>query len=587
MKNSTSKVYLKLTELGTRKEAVLTVLSKIQGLSDTPEQLIANLPCHISGEVSRSLAEKVKEYLAKAGAKVEIVDIVDTAHDAELPDAPPNPMPEFTHFDHLDEHVTATDGSAQAAWQRDQDLEMEEQNVVVFETDTSSPAPTPRVAAQMPAPRPPETPPDPVEKSARPLRKARRPSVPRAVWWAGLLMLLLAGIAALWYAYAMRAASPRQTAGVFGQQGTLIIENPSGAELSLYHVVGTKVITRLPLDGLKINLPAGDYYIEARQGAQTLRFPAYLHGWRHRVFVNVSFPVALESFPKLAYIPSGWFRLGNKETGVAHFGFPDEKPDIDVYVTEFLISKYEVTNQEFAEFVAAGGYQKDLYWERLIQDWPSLVAQVPDYGDVFGNHGWDSVRRYIHTEFIDTDHRPGPRLWEDDTPPYDYGRDAHPVIGISLYEADAYCKWRTQQTGKLHRLPTEAEWEKAARGFEGYFFAYGNEYDPTKANTELGDPRRVGSYPPNSYGVYDMTGNVWEWVADQYREDAYQMLLDTYGTEIRDPRVFDETKRYARGILRGGSYRSVNRINARIPMRYPMFPNDWHTNIGFRYVVVP
>ncbi len=246
-----------------------------------------------------------------------------------------------------------------------------------------------------------------------------------------------------------------------------------------------------------------------------------------------------------------------------------------------------MTNREFAEFIEAEGYYNEVYWERLINEWPSLVAQVPSYGRVYGNNGWKSVRRYIRTRFINTDDRPGPRLWEDDIPPYDFGRDDHPVLGITLYEAEAYCKWRTRQTGKVHRLPTEAEWEKAARGPEGYFFSYGNEYNETRANTEAGTTKRVGSYGPNSYGVYDLTGNVWEWVSDHYRADAYQMLKDTYQTEIRDPRIFDEATPYNRCVVRGGSFRSVNRINARTPVRYPMFPNDWHTNIGFRYVVMP
>jgi formylglycine-generating enzyme required for sulfatase activity len=159
-------------------------------------------------------------------------------------------------------------------------------------------------------------------------------------------------------------------------------------------------------------------------------------------------------------------------------------------------------------------------------------------------------------------------------------------MGISLYEADAYCKWLTQKTGKLHRLPTEAEWEKAARSYEGYYFAYGNEYDATRANTETEGPKKIGSYPPNGFGVHDLTGNVWEWIADHYRADAYQYLSDTYTDDIRNPKIFNEAQPYDRHIVRGGSFRSVNRINAKATIRYPMYPNDWHTNIGIRYVTM-
>ena len=372
-----------------------------------------------------------------------------------------------------------------------------------------------------------------------------------------------------------------------GQVGTLNIENPEGAELRLYHVIGTRVITQIPLQGTQARLKRGDYYIEAKKGSQILRFPIYIRGRGHKLVLTVSFPTKHPIADRFAYIPPGWFRMGNKETDVAHFGFPDEKPDIDVYVSGFFLSKYEVTNQEFRQFMEAGGYTNEVYWERLIQDWPSLVEQVPSYGRVFGNNGWDSVKKYIQTRFIDTDDRPAPRLWEADDPPYEYGQDNYPVIGITLYEAAAYCQWMTQQTEKIHRLPTEAEWEKAARGYEGYFFSYGNEYDPDRANTETEGPKRVGSYPSNSYGLYDMTGNVWEWISDRYQPDTYQRWYDKYRPEIKNPHMFDEIKGYDRGIVRGGSFRSVNRINARTPVRYPMFPNYWHTNIGFRYVIVP
>jgi formylglycine-generating enzyme required for sulfatase activity len=279
--------------------------------------------------------------------------------------------------------------------------------------------------------------------------------------------------------------------------------------------------------------------------------------------------------------------MGNKETDVAHFGFPDEVPSIDIYVSAFLMSKYEVTNREYAQFIAEGGYEKSVYWDALLEDWDSLVSQSPDYGRVFGDTGWEAVSRYIRSKFIDTDHRPGPRLWEDDVPPYEDFQDDYPVTGITYYEAAAYCRWLTQKKGKVHRLPTEAEWEKAARSYEGYFFSYGNEYDATRANTESEGPKNVGSYPPNGFGVYDLTGNMWEWISDHYRADAYQFLKETYKNNIRNPRIFNAAQAYDRRILRGGSFRSVNRINAKTTIRYPMFPNDWHTNISFRYVTTP
>lgn len=546
MSEPKQRTYIKLVGLGNRESDVLAVLSRIQGLKDTPEQLIATVPCYISDDASRSLAQQVKMYLEKAGAVVEIED-------------------------DLSEEVQESDILLTAFEQQDAEFPLyaerfnEVPDLRVEEFD-------PRVRVQ------------------RRIPKQSRSKLPQlAVWGIVLLGVVLLGIGLWMYFSGSFSNLPQgyEQNPSMGQVGTLQIENPEGAELRLYHVIGTRVITQIPLQGTQARLKRGDYYVEAKTGSQPLRFPIYIRGRGHKLVLTVSFPKKQPLADRFAYIPPGWFRMGNKETDVAHFGFPDEKPDIDVYVSGFFISKYEVTNQEFRQFMEAGGYTNDIYWERLIQDWPSLVAQVPSYGQVYGNNGWDSVKKYIRTRFIDTDNRPAPRLWETDDPPYEYGRDNYPVIGITLYEAAAYCQWMTQQTGEIHRLPTEAEWEKAARGYEGYFFSYGNEYDSERANTETEGPKRVGSYPSNGYGIYDMTGNVWEWISDQYRPDSYQIWYDKYRTEIRNPHMLDETKRYNRAIVRGGSFRSVNRINARTPTRYPMFPNYWHTNIGFRYVVVP
>jgi formylglycine-generating enzyme required for sulfatase activity len=426
-----------------------------------------------------------------------------------------------------------------------------------------------------------------------PARRKRPRKRKKSKKWLGLGMMLLVVlliVGGVWMYFSgqfSKLSDEYEQNPVVGQVGILDIENPQQAELSLHQVVGTRVTPQIPLEGTRALLRRGDYYVEARRDSQVVRFPVYLKGRGHQIQLEVEFPPPSPPGTDVAYIPAGWFRMGNKETTVAHFGFPDETPDIDVYVSGFFLAQYEVTNREFAEFIEAGGYENEVYWERLLQDWSSLLEQVPAYEQVYGNDGWDSVRQYIHAQFVDTDDRPGPRLWEADTPPYEYGQDDHPVIGITMYEAAAYCQWMTQKTGKLHRLPTEAEWEKAARGYEGYLFSYGNEYNPTRANTESEGPKNVGSYPPNSYEVYDLTGNVWEWVSDHYNSKAYQIFLDTYRNEIRNPRMVNETHRYDRVIVRGGSFRSVNRINARTPVRYPMFPNYWHTNIGFRYVVVP
>jgi sulfatase modifying factor 1 len=544
MSETQRKVMIKLTNVGSRQNKVVAVLSKIQGLKDTPEKLIANAPCYISGIIPLSIAEQVKNYLEKAGAAVEL----------EAAEMPENILSSSSWSDEFpDDHSSLR----------------ETQRVEAFYEEEPSFEPTPQ--------------------KRRPQQEMRSPFTFTAAGLSLILVIIMGGI--MWLYFSGRVSHlTHQYEGrpVVGQLGILEIENIADAKLTLHHVLGTRVFEQIPLEGTTAYFRQGDYYVEARNNSQILLFPVYIEGRGHRVKVTVSAFPDLKMIPRnMAYIPEGWFRMGNKETDVAHFGFPDEKPDIDVYVGAFLMSKYEVTNREYAQFVKEGGYENELYWESLIKDWDSLTIQVPAYGRMFGNDGWNSVSKYIRTSFINTDSLPGPRLWENDTPPYEYGQDEYPVIAITLYEAEAYCKWLSQQSGKVYRLPTEAEWEKAARGYEGYFFSYGNEYDPTRANTETQGPKKVGSYPPNGFGVYDLTGNVWEWIADQYQADAYQRLRDQYKNEIRNPRVFDETNRYNRRIVRGGSFRSVNRINAKTTIRYPMFPNYWHTNIGLRYVTMP
>jgi iron(II)-dependent oxidoreductase len=162
-------------------------------------------------------------------------------------------------------------------------------------------------------------------------------------------------------------------------------------------------------------------------------------------------------------IPAGPFTMGS-DTGEA-----DEAPAHEVDLPAFEIDQFEVTNADFAQFVEATGYQTDAEKEGRSKN------------------------------------------WRDDAE----GKDNHPVVRVSWNDAVAYCEW----LGK--RLPTEAEWEKAARGTDGRMYPWGDEWDPSKANvkeTGLRGTAAVGSFGTGTspYGVEDMAGNVWEWTADWY-----------------------------------------------------------------------
>ena len=182
------------------------------------------------------------------------------------------------------------------------------------------------------------------------------------------------------------------------------------------------------------------------------------------------------SDPNMMFIPAGEFDMGSNDKDAE----ADEKPRHTVYLDAFHIDRYEVTNAHYKKFVDANPeWQKDRIPEKY--------------------HDGDYLKHWNRNNY----------------PP---GKDNHPVVYVSWYAAMAYAEWN----GK--RLPTEAEWEKAARG-DRYSrnYAWGDSLDPDKANygENIGDATPVGTYDMNGYGLYDMTGNVWEWCLDEYDADFY------------------------------------------------------------------
>jgi iron(II)-dependent oxidoreductase len=177
------------------------------------------------------------------------------------------------------------------------------------------------------------------------------------------------------------------------------------------------------------------------------------------------------------------------------------------------------------------------------------------------------VTNALYERFMRAAGHGAPLYWTDSK----WNGTTQPVVGVTWHDADAYCKW----AGK--RLPTEAEWEKAARGTDGRKYPWGDQWEASRANSlesNIGKTTPVGSYPSGAspYGALDMAGNVWQWVADWYDANYYLRSPE------RNPRGPDSGQ-YR--VLRGGSWYSLP-ISLRAASRNNSTPDARHSVIGFR-----
>jgi len=268
-------------------------------------------------------------------------------------------------------------------------------------------------------------------------------------------------------------------------------------------------------------------------------------------------------------VPAGPFIMGSDKKKDPQ-AFDDELPQHleKSIIRPYLISRYPVTNAQFAAFVdGPEGYRNDRWWTQAGRQWRGKRTGPMKYGGV-------------------------------------YDLPNHPVVGVTWYEAVAFCRWLTERlkvegyrwqvwrNGQLEtlnlkletfevRLPTEAEWEKAARGTDGRIYPWGDEFDAAKCNmadTGIGTTSAVGIFPGGAsiYGCLDMAGNVWEWCATKW--------LGNYQDYARkaDHELEDESGR----VLRGGAFYNIQR-HVRCAFRHWDDPLDRSWNIGFRLVVAP
>lgn len=219
----------------------------------------------------------------------------------------------------------------------------------------------------------------------------------------------------------------------------------------------------------------------------------------------------------MVLVPAGVLRMGSDDF------YPDERPVHDRDVAAFRIDRHEVTNEDYAAFVKATGYvtvaERDLDPAAFPGADPAdLVPGSMVFTPTSGPTDLSDWRNWWRWQPGASWRRPsGPGSGIDD-------RMRHPVVHVAFADAQAYAQWAGV------RLPTEAEHEYAARGgLIGRRFAWGDEPYPGGAalanswlgrfpydNQGVGGTAPVGSYPPNGYGLFDMTGNVWEWTTDYY-----------------------------------------------------------------------
>ncbi len=248
---------------------------------------------------------------------------------------------------------------------------------------------------------------------------------------------------------------------------------------------------------------------------------------------------------EMRLIPAGPFVRGRDD------GEMDEGPAREVWLDGFYIDVFPVSNQRYRQFLA-------------------FIQHSNDHDRCYPAEHLSSVTRELNHS---------PRLWARGVRGFNedrlkrFGSDEQPVVTVTWYDAYAYSAW----AGKL--LPSEAQWEKAARGVDGRLFPWGDDWDPARLNSGLliGGTTAVDAYPHgcSSFGIYDLLGNVWEWCLDRYDRRGY--VNGGYRNPTGPPDGLDR-------VVRGGAWNYINDY-ATATTRHSFGPSEAYEFVGFRTVL--
>ncbi|WP_242352333.1 MULTISPECIES: formylglycine-generating enzyme family protein [Anaeromyxobacter] len=350
----------------------------------------------------------------------------------------------------------------------------------------------------------------------------------------------------------------------------LRVSNPGAARLALYRA-GQNQGEAVPVAVESFTsawLPPARYFLEANGPQGRLLYPVTFDPERPGPNGDGSLDLVVRPMPPyptpptddgpgFVYVPSGPFEIGDRSTPrLAHHP----------WVAGFFIATFETTNGEFRRFLAdPGGYDDRANWTDAGWAWRARAAS-------------QTTARLTPSD---------PRFPR-------FGRDPLPVVLVTWYEADAYCRWLTRRFGGgrfWYRLPTEGEWEKAARGPDGFDYGLGMALSEPQAalynwrKNPDADPTVVGAgeslerYRANRYGLYHMSGNAAEWTASLYR---HYNVEQPYREDDRNDRALPGMR-----VTRGGSWYSAANVRLNLAYREEFQPDMSSDDLGFRVAAVP